>query len=295
MTDKLVKGIALNEMVRIVVCDTTQLCQQARIQHDLMPTSLAALGRVMAAGVMMAAGLKGKQEKINIQINGNGALGTCMVECQSNGDVKGFVGNPEIYLKYNDSNKLAVGLAVGNQGYLQVTKHMGLKNNFTSKVALQTGEIGDDFAYYFTVSEQTPSAVSVGVLVDTDTTCLSAGGILIQLMPGATEEVIVQVEEAVSKLEPISSLIQKGKTPEEILLSLFDGARILGSQSIQWNCDCSRDRFKGALTTLPHQDIQSMIQGDEGCEVKCEYCNTTYQFSKEELQVILEFKDSCGR
>ncbi len=295
MKDCLVKGIALNGRVRLVVTRTTELCQKARMQHDLWPTSLAALGRVMSAGVMMAANLKGSEEKLNIQINGNGSLGTCMVECKSNGDVKGFVGNNEIYLKYNDSDKLAVGLAVGNEGFLQVTKHMGMKTNFSSKVALQTGEIGDDFAYYFTVSEQTPSAISVGVLVDTNTTCLAAGGILIQLMPDAQEEDIKVVEEVVSKLEPISSLIHQGKEPEDILLSLFEDAKVLEVKDVRWHCDCSRDRFKGALSTLHRDEIVSMIDEDHGCEVKCEYCNTAYQFSEEELKFILEFKDSCGR
>ncbi len=295
MKDCLVKGIALNGKVRLVVTKTTDLCQQARMQHDLWPTSLAALGRVMSAGVMMAANLKGSEEKLNIQINGNGSLGTCMVECKSNGDVKGFVGNNEIYLKYNDSEKLAVGLAVGNEGFLQVTKHMGMKTNFSSKVALQSGEIGDDFAYYFTVSEQTPSAISVGVLVDTNTTCLAAGGILIQLMPDATEEDISKVEEVVSKLEPISSLINQGKTPEEILVSLFEDAQVLEVKDIRWHCDCSRDRFKGALSTLLREDLIGMMEEDHGCEVKCEYCNTAYKFTEEELGFIVEFKDSCGR
>lgn len=295
MKDYLVKGIALNGKVRMVVTRTTNLCQQARMQHDLMPTSLAALGRVMSAGVMMAANLKGSEEKINIQINGNGSLGTCMVECKSNGDVKGFVGNNEIYLKYNDTDKLAVGLAVGNEGYLQVTKFMGLKNNFSSKVALQSGEIGDDFAYYFTVSEQTPSAISLGVLVDTNTTCKAAGGLLIQLMPDATEEDIQVVEKVVASLTPISQSIDEGKNPEEILLSLFEDAKVLDTQEIRWHCDCERDRFKGALSTLRREDLVEMIAEDHGCEVKCEYCNTTYKFSEEELQFIVEFKDSCGR
>ncbi|MFV0480333.1 MAG: Hsp33 family molecular chaperone HslO [Anaerorhabdus sp.] len=295
MTDYLVKGIALNQKVRLVVVKTTDLCQRARMQHDLMPTSLAALGRVMSVGAMMATNLKGEDEKIGIQINGNGPLGTCMVECKANGDVKGFVGNNEIYLKYNDSGKLAVGLAVGNEGFLQVTKHMGMKTNFSSKVALQSGEIGDDFSYYFTVSEQTPSVVSVGVLVDTDTTCLAAGGILIQLLPGAEEEDIQKVEAVVSKMEPISSLINQGKSPQEILLSLFDDAQVLSESEVQWSCDCSKDRFKAALSTLHHEEIADMIKEDHGCEVKCEYCNTRYQFTEEELQFILEFKEACGR
>ncbi|MFV0379648.1 MAG: Hsp33 family molecular chaperone HslO [Anaerorhabdus sp.] len=295
MNDILVKAIALNGKVKLVCTITTELCNRARMQHDLMPTSLAALGRVMSAGVMMAANLKGKDEKINIQINGGGPLGTCMVECKSNGDVKGFVGNNEIYLKYNDSNKLAVGLAVGSDGYLQVIKDMGLSNTFSSKVLLQTGEIGDDFAYYYSVSEQTPTAISVGVLVDTDTTCLASGGLLIQLMPDANEDDILKVEEVVSKLDPISSLINGGSSASDILLSLFDDTKILEKNDIRWHCDCSKDKFKASLTTLSRNDIVEIIEEDGGCEVKCEFCNTAYNISKEELEAILEFKGRCGR
>lgn len=295
MNDYLVKGIALDGKVRMYAACTTELCQSARLQHDLWPTSLATLGRIMSVGVMMAGMLKDEDEKIVIQINGHGPIGTCMVECKSNGDVKGFVGDNEIYLKYNDTNKLAVGLAVGNEGYLKVTKCMGMKTNFTGQVELQSGEIGDDFAYYFTTSEQTPSAVSVGVLVNTDYSCLAAGGLLIQLMPDATEEDIKKVEAVVANLKPISSLIAEEIGPEEILLGLFEDTLILEKKEIRWHCDCNKDRFKGALSTLATDELLAMIEETHGCEVKCEYCNTKYQFTEEDLQNIVEFKRSCGK
>lgn len=295
MNDILVKAIALNGKVRIYATRTTNLCEQARLQHDLWPTSQAALGRIMSIGVIMAGMLKNDDDKIMIQINGNGPIGTCMVECKRNGDVKGFVGDNEIYLKYNDNNKLAVGLAVGTDGYLKVTRSMGMKVDFTGQVALQTGEIGDDFAYYFTVSEQTPSAVSVGVLVNTDYSCLAAGGLLIQIMPDATETDIEQVEKVVASLQPISSLIRDGQTPQEILKGLFDDVEILEEHPVQWHCDCSKDRFKAALTTLKESDLEEMISEDHGCQVKCEYCNKTYDFSEDELKFILEFRKSCGK
>ncbi|MEG0177576.1 Hsp33 family molecular chaperone HslO [Anaerorhabdus sp.] len=295
MKDILVKAIALNGKVRMYAARTTELCEQARIQHDLWPTSQAALGRVMSIGAIMAGMLKNEDDKIMIQINGHGSLGTCMVECNSKGDVKGFVGDNQIYLKYNENNKLAVGLAVGTDGYLKVTKSMGMKVDFTGQVALQSGEIGDDFAYYFTVSEQTPSAVSVGVLVNTDYSCLAAGGLLIQIMPDATEEDIEQVEKVVASLQPISTLINEGQTPQEILRALFVDTEILEESPLQWRCDCNKDRFKAALTTLDAKDIQEMIDEDHGCQVKCEYCNKTYDFSEDELKFILEFRNSCGK
>lgn len=295
MKDSLVKAIALNGKVRIYAVKSTELCEKARLQHDLWPTSQAALGRIMSIGTIMAAMLKNEDEKILININGGGAIGTCMVECCGNGNVKGFVGDNEIYLKYNDSNKLAVGLAVGTNGFLKVTKVMGMKNNFTGQVALQSGEIGDDFAYYFTVSEQTPSAVSVGVLVNTDYSCKAAGGLLIQILPDATEEDILAVEEVVGKLKPVSTLIDEGLSPEEIIKMYFEDAEILEEKPVQWHCDCSKDRFKGALTTIASSDLEEMIQEDHGCEVKCEYCNQLYKFDEEELNFILEFKRSCGK
>lgn len=293
MQDKLIKAVARNGNVRIYALRSTNLVEKARLQHDLWPTSLAAMGRLLSVTVMMASMLKEEDHSIIVQLNGGGPIGTCMVQAYGNGQVKGFVGDNEIYLKYNESNKLAVGLAVGNQGYLQVTKDMKMKDKFTGQVALQTGEIGDDFAYYFAVSEQTPSVVSLGVLVDTDYSCKASGGLLIQLMPNALEEDIVVVEEVVKHLQPISSLIEEGKLLEDIVTSLFNDAKILESKQVGWHCDCSKDRFKGALSTLKEEDLIQMIEEDHQAEVKCEYCNTKYIISEEELKFILGFKRSC--
>ena len=181
MENRLIRGIALNDSVRLFGIDCTKLVEDSRKQHDLWPTSCAALGRIEAVACMMASMLKDDNEKITININGNGPIGTCLVVAGGNGDVKGFVGDNQIYLKYNDSNKLAVGIAVGKDGFLDVTRYTNLKDNFNSKVRLISGEIGDDFSYYFNVSEQTPSVVSVGVLVDPDYSVHCAGGLIIQL------------------------------------------------------------------------------------------------------------------
>lgn len=295
MENKLIKALALNDHVRIYGVDCTKLVEDTRLQHDLWPTSCATLGRIEAVACMMASMLKNGDEKITININGNGPIGTCLVVASKNGDVKGFVGNNEICMQYNDSGKLAVGLAVGTDGYLSVTRNLGLKENFTGKVKLVSGEIGDDFAYYFSVSEQTPSIVSVGVLVDSDNSVKCAGGLLIQLMPDASEADIEACEALVKTLKPISNLLDSGLTIEQIVRSLFNDVEIVEESFVRWHCDCSKERFMAGISTLHEDEIQAMIAEDHGCEVKCEYCNKIYQFSEEELKSILEFKRSCLR
>lgn len=293
MTNRVIHGMAVNQHVRVFGVDCRELVERSRLQHDLYPTSLAALGRVEAVACMMGAMLKNENEKIVIHINGGGPLGTVNVQIKGNGDVKGFVGDNTIYLKYTSNNKLAVGLAVGNNGTLTVTRDMGLKENFSGQVRLVSGEIGDDFAMYFNVSEQLPSAVSVGVLVDVDESCKAAGGLIFQMMPDATEEDIVKVENVVNTMRPISALLDEGKSIDEILMSCFDDCEILGEKQVQWHCDCSKDRFRAGISTLAAEDIVEMIEQDHGCEVKCEYCNTKYTFTEDELKSILEFKNSC--
>lgn len=279
---KLLVAVARNRKVRIFACNTTKLVEDARITHDLYPTSNAALGRVLSVGALMGSMLKKADEKINIQINGGGPIGTIMVEANGNGDVKGFVGDNTIYLKYNDSNKLAVGIAVGNNGYIKVNKNMGLKNIFTSQVELQTGEIGDDFAYYFTVSEQVPSLVSVGVLVDTDYSTKAAGGLIIQLLPNHSEEDIVYVENIQKELKPISKMIDDGMSLEDIINSLFIDAEILEERELNFKCDCNRERFMEALMTLPKDDLKEVLE-DNVIEIKCEYCNKIYHISHDDI------------
>lgn len=295
MKDKLVKAVACEGRIRILTCTTTHCCETARVNHDLWPTSAAALGRVLSVGCMLGSMLKTEEEKVTIQINGQGPIGTIMVDAYANGTVRGFVGDPHIQLTYNDSGKLAVGVAVGKEGTLKVIKDLNLKNDFTGQVALQSGEIGDDFAYYFTVSEQTPSAVSVGVLVDPDNSVRSAGGILIQMMPDATEADIALAEKAVAALRPVSSLVMEGKTAKDLALDLFDEVMILEEREISFQCDCSKDRFMGALSTLDLKDLQEMKDEDHGCEITCQFCSKQYHFTEEELQSIMEFKQSCGK
>lgn len=286
MKDELVKALVCGERVRVIVNSTTNLCEEARKRHDCWPTAAAALGRVLSIGSIMGSMQKNEQEKVTIQINGGGPIGTILVDCFPNGNVRGFVSDPHQFYTYNDTGKLAVGVAVGKEGTLKVIKDLRMKDDFSGTVALQSGEIGDDFAYYFTASEQVPSAVSLGVLVEPDNSVSAAGGMLIQLLPNALEEDIVKIENILKTLKPMSEMIHEGKTPEEIILDTFDDAVILSHQDIHFECHCSKDHMKEALMTLTHEEREKMIEEDHGCEIVCHWCNTRYQFTEDELREL---------
>ncbi len=287
MKDYLVRGIVNSKNVRVFACRTTGVVEEARKKHDLWPTASAALGRMMSATLMM--GIMGnQQEKITVTINGGGPIGTMMCVTQGDGKVKGFVGDPHVHYTYNDTGKLAVGVAVGKEGYLEVIRDMQIREAFTGRVPLQTGEIGDDFTYYFAASEQTPSVVSLGVLVNDTNEILASGGFIIQLLPDATEEDIEYIENKLNGFPAISTLIYEGKTPEEVLQMLFDDVELLETQDLFFECDCSRERMIEALGTLPGGELQAMIDEDHGCEITCHFCNSRYQITEAELQGILD-------
>ncbi len=290
MKDQIIKCLARDGRVRIYICDTTNLVQEAKERHDLWPTASAALGRTLSVAVMMGANLKSEKEKLTITVNGGGPIGTIMVDAYSNGQVRGFVGEPHVHYQYNDTNKLAVGVAVGKEGYLEVRKSMSLKEDFNGRVALQSGEIGDDFAYYFALSEQTPSIVSVGVLVESDNSIIHSGGLLIQMMPDATEEDIVATEEIVQQLKPMTTLMQEGKTLEDILHSLYEDVKILERVPCSFACGCSEEKMRAAISTLADTEIQAMIEEDKGCDIHCQFCSNAYHFDEGALEKIIEDK-----
>ena len=275
MKDYLVKALACNEHVRIYICSSTHMAEEARKRFDLWPTSAATLGRVLTVGSMMGSMLKTAQEQITIRINGGGPIGTILVDAYSDGHVRGFVSDPHIMLQYNDTGKLAVGAAVGKDGYLEVVKDMNMKENWSGTVALQSGEIGDD--------------------VDTDNSILSAGGMIIQMLPDAEEEDIVKVEQIVANLRHMSTMIQEYESLEDILRDLFDDVRILTGQDIEFRCKCDRATMKRVLTTLPKEERQQMIEEDHGCEITCNFCGEKYQFSEEELLELERFMDAHAK
>lgn len=288
MKDYSLIAYAYNKTVRIYVASSTNLVEDARILHDTWPTATAAIGRVLTIGAMM--GLMYKQgERITIKIKGDGPLGLVLVEAQPNGNVRCELKNPHVYLKYDDvklKHKLNIGKAVGN-GFLQVIRDSNLKNVFTSSSELQTGEIGDDFTYYFTVSEQIPSSVGVGVLVDTDQSVIASGGYILQLMPGVSEETITQLEKTIKEIPPLSSLIHNNKTPEEILAILANGTEsILKKAPINYVCNCSIYGFSNSLSALSDDTIDTLITEDGQAEVECHFCHNKYLFSKDELHII---------
>jgi molecular chaperone Hsp33 len=285
MNDYALIATAYDQTVRIYVASSTHLVEKAKTIHDTWPTATAALGRFLTVSAMMGLMYK-NEEKITLRIKGDGPIGAMLVEANSLGEVRGEIQNPHVYLKYDEGpkkGKLNVGQGVG-QGFLHVTKDLGMKDYFTSSSELQTGEIGDDFTYYFVISEQTPASVGVGVLVDVDQSVLASGGYILQVMPQCKEETITQVEALISKLPPVSSLIQSGKTPEDILTLLASGTeQILTKKEISYTCHCSKSGFARSLSALDEETLHELIHEDGQAEIECHFCKTKYIFSKEEL------------
>ncbi len=287
---------ACKDEVRIRAINNTEMVQTARMTHDLAPTSCAALGRVLAMTSLMASDLENETGKVSITINGHGPCGTIVAEGNGKREVRGFVANPEVYLSREDGH-LDVGRGVGIDGTLNVSKDLGMQNStpFVGTVPLQTGEIGDDFAYYYALSEQVPSVVALGVLVDVDTTVACAGGILIQLMPFASEETIQCVEGILSKMKSVTEYLSSGKSMDDVILELFEDAVILDHMDMEWACHCSKDRFMNGLATLKNSDLEEIKREDHGATLKCEFCNHEYHVSEEEIDAILERKNACSK
>ncbi len=289
MTDKLIKSLAYNDEIRIYVVDATEMVAEAQRRHDSWNTATAALGRAMIGTTLLATGEKG-DAKVTVRIDGNGPVGYIVVDGNTNGDTKGYIHNPQVSLELNESGKLDVRGAVGTEGNLIVTKDIGIKEPFVGQVPLISGELGEDFTYYLANSEQIASAVGLSVLVDTDETVKTAGGFMIQVLPGATEQTISTLEKKIAELPLVSDMMDSGKTPEEILevLAGKDNYRIIDEQSVQFKCDCSKERFSNSLVSLGEEEIETMIEEDHGAEAVCHFCRTKYDFSEEELKSILD-------
>ncbi len=281
MNDYTIKAYCFNDNARIYACRSTDLVEKARQLHGMWPTSCAALGRFLTASAMMSLMYKAG-EHLTFKIDGGGPVGEMIVEA-SYGVVKGSIHNPEVFMQYNDGH-LAVGRAVGVNGSLYVTKDLHLKNAFTSIADLQTGEIGDDFTYYFAASEQTPSAVGVGVLINPDNSCKAAGGFILQILPGCPAEVLDKIEERLKSIKSISEMIDKGMSPEEVISEITEGDyRILDTNPIEYRCDCSKERFGRGLQSLGLKELDEIIEQDGKAEIMCHFCKKKYNFSKEEL------------
>ncbi len=286
--DYLVKALAFNGEVRAYAVRSTQTVSEAQKRHDTWVNASAALGRAMTATVMMGAMAKG-EHKLTVRIEGDGPLGPILVDSNAKGEVRGYVTNPHVQLPQNNVGKIDVASAVGKNGFLSVVKDVGMKDFFTGQVPLVSGELGEDFTYYFVISEQIPSAVGVGVLVNPDHTILAAGGFILQMMPGASEETIGKIEENLKQVPAVSKLIEDGLTPEEILNKILGGdqVQILETMDVTFRCQCSKERIETALVGLGKDELQAIIKEDGKAEVECHFCNEKYTFSKEELKQLL--------
>lgn len=289
MKDYLVKALAFNGQVRAYAANTTETVGEAQRRHYTWPTASAALGRAMTATVMMGSMLKG-DNKITVKIDGGGPLGTILVDSNASGSVRGYVQNPQTHFELNKQGKLDVARAVGTNGTLSVVKDIGMRDHFSGQTEIVSGELGEDFTYYFVVSEQVPSAVGVGVLVNPDNSILAAGGFIIQLLPGTDDETINLIESKINNMTPVSKLIEKGLTPEQLIEEILgkENVKFLETVPVHFQCKCSRERFESAIISLGKDEIQEIITEDGEAETHCHFCNAKYNFTKEELEQMLD-------
>ena len=285
MKDYLIKAYAFDGTVRVYTAVTTNLVGHAQEIHDLWPTSAAALGRLLTVSVIMGA-MYGDKQELTIRVEGDGPIGNMVSTTNNKGEVRGYVKNPHVFLQYN-SGKLNIGQSIGN-GFIHVTKDLKIRNMFTSSSEIQTGEIAEDFAYYFTVSEQIPSAVGLGVLVNEDNKILSSGGFILQVMPGCKEETINKIETIISELMPVSKMVEKGYSPEDIMNEISGNSyQHLQTLELNYTCTCSREKFEKGLISLGKEQLNEIISEDKKVETVCHFCNTKYDFNEEDLHNIL--------
>lgn len=289
MGDYIVRATAADNQIRAFAATTKELVEKARTAHDTSPVATAALGRLLTGGVMMGVMMKGEKDLLTLQVKGDGPIGGITVTADSQGHVKGYVENPDVLLPANALGKLDVGGAVGN-GMLRVIKDMGLKEPYVGQVALETGELGDDLTYYFATSEQVPSSVGLGVLMEKDNTVKQAGGFIIQLMPFTDEKVIEALEKKISEVQSVTSMLNLGMTPEDILNELLGEFHPEISEKIpaEFHCDCSKKRVEKVLISLGKKELTSIINDGKPVELKCHFCNSGYTFTTEELKEILK-------
>ena len=291
MSDYLVRAAAADAQVRAFAVTARDTVETARKAHDTSPVMTAALGRLLCAGAMMGSMMKGDADILTLQIQGDGPAGGLTVTADSRGRVKGYAVNPQVILPANSQGKLDVGGAVG-AGSLRVIKDLGLKEPYVGQTQLQTGEIAEDLTYYFAASEQVPSSVGLGVLMEKNNTVKQAGGFIVQLMPFAEGNVIEKLEANLSRIHSVTKLLEDGNSPEQILGILLEGMdmEILSDMPVEFYCNCSRERVAKALYSIGKKEMDEMIKDGEPIEVKCHFCNTAYQFSVEDLVQIRQLQ-----
>ncbi|GAB6093477.1 Hsp33 family molecular chaperone HslO [Furfurilactobacillus curtus] len=289
MNDYLVKSIIDGGNFRAYAVRSTGVVAEAQRRHDTWSASSAALGRTLTASLLLGTSLLKGQETMTVKVAGDGPAKGIVVDADANGIVKGYIIDPHVHLPLNEAGHIDVGGAVGHNGFLSVTKNLGLDQPYTGQVGLVSGEIGDDFTYYLAQSEQIPSAVGVSVFVENDNTIGVAGGFMIQVLPGADDQAISQLEQSLKDMPLVSQLLRDGKTPEDILTDLFGESRvnILEKVPVAFQCDCSKARFATDLSSLPAHELQAMIDEDHGAEAVCRFCGNRYKFSEADLAAII--------
>ena len=288
--DKLVRAITADGMVQAVAVSTKELTERARNIHKSLPVATAAMGRALAAASMMGNALKEENASLTLQIKGGGPLGTVLAVSDARGNVRGYIQNPHVDLPLREDGKLNVGAAVGAEGTLTVIKDLCMKEPYIGSVGLLGGEIAEDLAAYFAESEQIPTACALGVLVDRDQSVRAAGGYIIQLLPGAEEGVIAQVEPGVLSAGPVTALLDRNPDPEALLRTVLSGfdVELLESSPISYKCYCSRDRVERALISMGVEELEDLLAEQGGCELGCQFCDKVYRYTAGELKELID-------
>lgn len=289
MTDKIVRAVAKDGMIRIIAGTTTNLVEDARVIHECTPVAAAALGRMLTAGALLGTTLKSDKEVMTLRMNGGGDAEGVVVTAYEGAKVKGYIGNPHGDMPLNANNKLDVGGYIGKNGNLMVIKDLGLKDPYVGQVPIHSGEVAEDLAYYFTVSEQTPSAVSLGVLVDTDYSIKVAGGFIIQMLPGADEFLADIITYRLEEIPSLTTMLSEGKTMDDILDYIFGDMdlKILEEITPEFYCNCSREKVEKALISIGEKDLREIYEDGKDEELKCHFCNKTYVFTSEDIGSLL--------
>lgn len=284
MSDYIVRATAADDAIRAFAITSKEMVEEAKNHHNTSPVVTAALGRMLSAAAMMGVMMKGEDDMLTLQIQGSGPMKGITVTADAKGNVKGFPNVADVMLPPNKDGKLDVGGAI-DLGILRVIKDMGLKEPYVGTVPLQTGEIAEDLTYYFATSEQVPSSVGLGVLMNKDNTVAQAGGFIIQLMPFTSDGVIDKLESNIKDLPSVTAMLSEGKTPEEILQTVLDGFEITIHDTIEtgFHCDCSAERVERSLCSLGEEDVKDIIAEGKPIEVKCQFCNKAYNYTVEEL------------